>query len=61
MRLAQVFSVLKLRFSGGGKGVRVRDARDSRKAFGVEHLERRDMPAATGFLGQVQLIMTCPP
>ena len=56
MQLAQVFSVLKLRFSGGGRGVRVRDARDPRKAFGVEHLERRDVPAATGFLGQVKLI-----
>jgi hypothetical protein len=56
MRLAQVFSVLKLRCSGGGKGFRGPDARDSRKAFGVEHLERRDVPAATGLLGQVQLI-----
>jgi len=56
MRFAQMFSDLKLRISGARKRARTPDLRDSRAAFGVEHLERRDVPAVTGFAGQVQLI-----
>jgi len=56
MLLTQLYSDLKSRFGVGGKRARAPGSRRSRTAFAVERLERREVPAAAGFSGQVKAI-----
>lgn len=56
MRFARAFSDMKLRISGGLRASRATTGRDLRAAIGPEPLERRDVAAVTGFVGQVQPI-----